>query len=129
MIRSKGSALLKRALKFYEEEGGAEGHSIYRDAITDLLHMFKDDSRITDKNMDWLLTSSHTQYSDEQGEMEQEFIDKIKTKDLPLYINKKWESPNGSYYFNERMHNEFANAKDSTAPTNRSKRKSSSNRI
>lgn len=124
MKKSKGITFLKKALQFYEVEGGAEGGSIYRDAITDLLHLYKEDVRIPKNEKDniTLLSTSHSNFLCEKEDEELQKIARIKTKDLPIYLNKTWDFPSGNDYFRERVCNELAN--ESTSSPNRPKTRS-----
>jgi len=123
-------ALLKVAVKLNKDSGNP-----YRDIVTDLLHLASLDifgsglipssllkigrSRsasapvlrvllygMLDVKFKKILNSAWDVYLEEKEELERVYINKIKNKDLPLYIDKDWEFEENKTFFLERLKND-----------------------
>ena len=105
---------LTKAIRTYKDVDGASPYGKYRDVITDTLHMaYKDKSlrgKSKESNIDWmvhlrdmLLNNGYDMFEEELEIFENDKVEKIPKKDLPLYIKHKWDFESSKNLFQERF--------------------------
>jgi hypothetical protein len=111
-MSDKARALIKQAIEIHEKEDGASNYGKYRDVITEVLHLAYNDTKLRRGNMDEdyrrnlkdrLIYPGFDNFEEEVTDAEIASIDKIKEKDLPLSLTKKWETTEGSEYYLEKL--------------------------
>lgn len=95
--------LLKVAVLLNKDSGNP-----YRDAVTDLLHLAIKGKPDVDLKLHLEILSSawdiyHEEKEEEKEELERTFIEKIKKKDLPLYMNKEWKFEENKILYLQRL--------------------------
>lgn len=104
---------LKKALQAYINEHGASELGAYRDVVTDLLHLMREDTSIhksqpcllngkpDSRN---LLNDAWDAFQEELLNKEIEEIDKhAAKKKLPLLVNRKWEFKEAENYYKKQL--------------------------
>ena len=103
--------LLRRLIKLYVTKEGASPATAYKDAITDILHLYHNET----KRRKWgptedyifntteLSTNASQEFIDEKEHEEYIKVSNINRKELPLHINDKFYFEDNRTYFSRRL--------------------------